>query len=228
MTLASPGTKRAAVGWSLCVCVVLAAILVPFLLFGEQLEAATQSFLEARPPDWQVALVLGGLLAGDIVLPVPSSLVGTASGALLGFWGGMTACWVGMMVGCGWGYLLGARGGEAALRRTLGPEELQRLSRLAERRGAWLLIALRGVPMLAESSVLFAGASRMPLGSFLGACALSNLGVCATYAAVGAYSARLGSFLTLFLGMVLLPGLALWLVRRFLPGRPATQTSPMD
>lgn len=228
MTTASPGSKRAVMGWSVCILLVLTAVLIPFLLFGERVEAATHAFLDARPPDWQVALVLGGLLAGDIVLPVPSSLIGTASGALLGFWGGLTACWVGMMAGCGGGYWLGARGGEAALRRTLGQAEVQRLSRLAGHRGHWLLIALRGVPMLAESSVLFAGASRMPLGSFFGACALSNLGVCATYAAVGASTARWGSFLPLFVGMVLLPGLALWLVRRLLPGHPASQTSRLD
>ncbi|SEK78571.1 membrane protein DedA, SNARE-associated domain [Stigmatella aurantiaca] len=206
--------KRAAVGWTLFCGLLLAAILVPFFLFGERLEAATRAFLDARPPDGQVALVLGGLLAADLVLPVPSSLLGTAAGALLGFWRGMLACWAGMMVGCGLGYLLGARAGEAALRRMAGEAEVRRLAGLSGRHGHWFLLVLRGVPVLAESSVVFAGVSRMPLRRFFGTTALANLGICATYAAVGASAVRFGSFLVLFAGIVLLPGLALWAVRR--------------
>lgn len=205
-------TRRVA-GWVGFCGLLLAAILVPFFLFGESLEAAARRFLEARPPDWQVALVLSGLLAGDIVLPVPSSIVITASGALLGFWGGTATSWAGMMVASGLGYQLGARAGESALRRMAGASEVARLALLAERHGHWFLLVFRAVPVLAEASVVFAGASRMSPRSFLTASALANLGISATYAAVGASAARTGSFLLLFAGMVLLPTLALWLVR---------------
>jgi uncharacterized membrane protein YdjX (TVP38/TMEM64 family) len=205
-------TRRVA-GWIGFCGVLLAAILVPFFLFGESLEAAARRFLEMRPPDWQVALVLGGLLAGDIVLPVPSSIVNTAAGALLGFWGGTATSWVGMMVASGLGYQLGARAGESALRRMAGASEVARLAMLAERHGHWFLLVFRAVPVLAEASVVFAGASRMSRRSFFTASALANLGISATYAAVGASAARAGSFLLLFAGMVLLPALALLLVR---------------
>jgi uncharacterized membrane protein YdjX (TVP38/TMEM64 family) len=205
--------KRAAVGWAAFCGLLLAAILVPFFLFGEGLEAAARGFLEAHPPGWQVALVLGGLLAGDIFLPVPSSLVNTATGALLGFFRGTATSWAGMMVACVVGYQIGARAGESALRRMVGESEVARLSRLAERHGHWFLLISRAVPVLAEASVVFAGASRMSRRSFLTVTALANLGISATYAAVGASAARVGSFLLLFAGMVLLPGLAMWLVR---------------
>lgn len=205
--------SRRGVGWVGFCGLVLAAILVPFFLFGEGLETAARRFLEARPPDWQLALVLGGLLAGDIVLPVPSSLVSTAAGALLGFWRGTATSWVGMMVASGLGYQLGARAGEAALRRMAGPSEVARLALLAERQGPWFLLVFRGVPVLAEASVVLAGVSRMSRRSFFSASALANLGVSATYSALGASAARAGSFPLLFAGMVLLPALALWLVR---------------
>jgi uncharacterized membrane protein YdjX (TVP38/TMEM64 family) len=214
--------KRVAAGWAGFCGLLLAAILVPFFLFGEGLEASARGFLETHPPDWRVALVLGGLLAGDIVLPVPSSLVTTAAGALLGFWRGTATCWAGMMVACGLGYQLGARAGGAALRRMVGEAEVIRLTLLAERQGPWFLLAFRAVPVLAEASIVCAGASRMSRGGFFAATALANLGVSATYAAVGASAARAGSFLLLFSGMVLLPSLALWLVRprtrRLAPG----------
>jgi uncharacterized membrane protein YdjX (TVP38/TMEM64 family) len=178
-------------------------------------DAVAQRFLSARPPAWQVALVLGGLLAGDLLLPVPSSLVSTAAGGLLGFWGGLATNWLGMMVGCALGYGLGARAGTSALRRMAGDAEVERLARASERLGPWFLLAFRAVPVLAEASLVFAGTSRMSRRSFFTVCALANLGVSATYAALGATAAELESFLVLFAGMVLVPGLALaWVLRR--------------
>ncbi|ATB47474.1 TVP38/TMEM64 family protein [Corallococcus macrosporus] len=212
---------RVIAGWSAFCGLLLAGILVPFACFGGDLETAAARFLATRPPDWQVALLLTGLLAGDVVLPVPSSLVGAAAGGLLGFWAGAATSWLGMMAGCVAGYGLGARAGTAALRRMAGDAELARLTRAAERLGPWFLLAFRAVPVLAETSVLFAGTSRMPRRDFLTVSALANLGVSVTYAALGASAARLESFLLLFAGMVLLPGLALAWMRRQAPPHPA-------
>jgi uncharacterized membrane protein YdjX (TVP38/TMEM64 family) len=213
MALTGRQAKRVVVGWAAFCILLLAAILIPFFLFGEELEDAARRFLETHPPGWQVVLMLGGLLASDIVLPVPSSLVSTAAGALLGFWRGTATSFAGMMVASELGYQLGARAGEAALSRMAGRSEVARLARLAERHGPWFLLAFRSVPVLAEASIVFAGASRMSRRGFFTAIVLGNLGVSATYAAVGASAAWAGSFLMLFAGMVLLPGLALWIAR---------------
>ncbi len=210
---------RILLGWS-CFCgLLLAGVLVPFFLFASPLEAVARGFLDTAPPPWQVSLLLAGLLAGDIFLPVPSSLVGAASGSLLGFWGGMLTSWVGMMGGCWLGYQFGAHAGGAALRKMAGEAEWDRVARVSERYGAAFLLVFRAVPVLAEVSVVFAGTSRMPPRTFLAVCALANLGVSGTYAAVGAFAAGLGSFLVFFAGMVLVPGLALVLVRRLLSSR---------
>ncbi|NMO15064.1 DedA family protein [Pyxidicoccus fallax] len=214
LTRAPLSRTRVVVGWAAFCALLLAGVLVPFALFGERLEALAQGFLSARPPAWHVALLLGGLLAGDVVLPVPSSFVGTAAGGLLGFWGGLVTAWLGMMGGCAVGYVLGARAGTAALRRMTGDAEVARLARSSERLGPWFLLVFRAVPVLAEASVVFAGTSRMPPRAFFTVCALANLGVSATYAALGATAAEWESFVVLFAGMVLVPGLALAWVRR--------------
>jgi uncharacterized membrane protein YdjX (TVP38/TMEM64 family) len=205
---------RAVLGWTAFVGLLVALVLIPFFLFGAGLEESARRFLEARPPVWQVALLLGALLAGDVVLPVPSSLVGTAAGSLLGFGLGAATAWAGMMVGCGLGYLLGVRAGAPMLRTMAGEAELARVARASERHGAWFLLVFRAVPVLAEVSVVFAGTSRMSPRAFFTVCALANLGISVTYAAVGAFAAGLDSFLLFFAGMVLVPGLALVLVRR--------------
>ncbi|MGK4002469.1 VTT domain-containing protein [Sorangium sp. So ce1036] len=211
---ATTRARRSWLGWAGFSGLLLAAILVPFFLFADRIEATAREHLAAPPSGVGTALLLGGLLAGDVVLPVPSSFVSTAAGGLLGFWRGTAVSWAGMMVGSGVGYLLGARAGAPALQRMVGEAELSRLTQAAGRHGPWFLLLFRGVPVLAEASLFFAGAGRMPVRAFVAVTALANLGVSASYAAVGASAARLTSILLLLSGIVLLPGLALLLVRR--------------
>ncbi len=176
-------------GWALLVCGVLALVLVPFALFGARVDAWAAGFFHpgGAPPGW-VALVIAGLLAGDVVLPVPSSLVGTAAGYLLGFAGGTAVAWAGMTAGALLGYALGARAGRPAATRLVGPAELARLEALRARFGDGVLVVTRPVPVLAEAAVVFAGVGRMPLRRFLALTAASNLGISAAYAAVGHFS----------------------------------------
>jgi uncharacterized membrane protein YdjX (TVP38/TMEM64 family) len=98
---------RGMVGWTVLGALLLAAILLPFFLWEDRINAATESFLREPHAWWLIALALGGLLAADIVLPVPSSIVNTAAGSLLGFWAGMGTAWVGLMVSAVGGYVLG-------------------------------------------------------------------------------------------------------------------------
>ena len=71
----------------------------------------------------------------------------------------------------------------------------------------------RPVPVLAEASVIFAGLVRAPFARFLAMTALSNLGIAVGYAAFGAFSMRVDSFLIAFLGALMIPGLAMLLAR---------------
>ncbi|MBN2005069.1 MAG: VTT domain-containing protein [Anaerolineae bacterium] len=208
------------VRWSILIIVIFAIILIPFMLFGEQIEAWTDIFIATMAERKAiVALVLGGLLASDIFVPVPSSLVSTAAGALLGLIPGMLASWAGMTISCVIGFWVGDKFGRPAAERFVGADELDRLERLSQRYGYWAILVSRPVPMLAEASVLFAGISHMPWWRFMLLSALSNLGVSAVYAVVGALSANVNSFLLAFFGAILIPALAMWLMNRQTPKR---------
>ena len=200
--------------WVLLCTGVLALILVPFFLFGAQIETWTESFLRsASDQSTWVALVLGSLLATDILVPVPSSLVSTAAGFFLGLAGGMVASLAGMTISCVMGYWLGARFGRPMANRLVGEQELARLEKLSQRFGDWVIVVTRPVPVLAEASALFAGISGMPMHQFLLLSTLSNLGVSAVYAAVGAFSATANSFLLAFGGSILVPLVAMILTK---------------
>jgi len=200
---------RPALGWTVLAVAGLAAILVPFAIWEGPITAWTQDFAADPGNRASAALVLGGLLASDVLLPVPSSLVSTACGYLLGFLPGMLVSWVGMTLGAVVGYAVGARPAAAVARRLVGEDQIARAREAEERWGAWTLIVSRSVPVLAEASVVFAGMTAMPFGRFLGVTAAANLGVSAAYAWVGSQALEADAFLWAFAGAVLLPGLAM-------------------
>ncbi|MBN1976773.1 MAG: methyltransferase domain-containing protein [Anaerolineae bacterium] len=212
---------RAALRWSLLAGLVFAIILVPFLLFGHQLETWTESFVNSATgyPGW-IAAVLGSLLAVDILLPLPSSLISTAAGFLLGLVRGLLTSWIGMTASCIIGFWLGKRYGRSLACKIVGENELERLEALSRRVGSWVIVITRPVPMLAEAAVLFAGMSGIPMAQFLLLTVSSNLGISAVYAAVGALSADANTFLLAFAGSILIPLVAMLLSKTFQGRRP--------
>ena len=203
------------VRWLLLCGGVLAIILVPFFLFGEKIETWTEDFLESSTDQagW-IAMVLGALLASDVLVPIPSSLTSTAAGLFLGFAAGTLTSLTGMTISCILGYWLGGRFGRPLASRLVGDHELTRLERLSQRVGNWVIVISRPVPVLAEASVLFAGISGMSTYQFLLLSILSNLGISVVYAAVGAFSATTNSFLLAFAGSILVPLVAMTLMKR--------------
>ncbi len=65
--------------------VVFALIIVPFVMFGDAVDAWVAGYIESASENkGAAALLLGGLLALDIILPAPSSIISTACGLLFG------------------------------------------------------------------------------------------------------------------------------------------------
>jgi membrane protein DedA with SNARE-associated domain len=198
--------------WTLLTLALLAFILVPFVLFQTPINAWTEQFLESGRSKPLAAAVLAALLAGDVLLPVPSSLVSTAAGYLLGFVPAAVVSWTGMTAGCGLGYLAGSWAGGASAGRFVSESNLARVAAARERHGDWMLVLFRAVPVLAEASVIFAGFIRMPAGRFFAVTTPANLGISVAYAAVGAFAVDANSFLLAFAGAILLPAIFLGLV----------------
>jgi uncharacterized membrane protein YdjX (TVP38/TMEM64 family) len=196
---------------------LLLVILVPFGLYEAPMTRWADALLRSEHASGVVALAVCALLAADILLPVPSSLVNTAAGVLLGFWAGALASWVGLTLGCVLGYVLGSRAAHRPAERLIGAQDWETLSALMTRFGPGMVVLCRAVPVLAEASVLTAGLVRTPFRPFLLRVALANLGIAVVYAAVGAYSWNTGSFLLAVVGALLLPLVALGIARRFAP-----------
>ncbi len=155
---------------------LLAAAIVPFVLFGARLEAWTTHALAAgRAAGGMGAVLCALLLASDVLLPVPSSLVSIACGTAFGFWPGVLVSTLGMTLGSCLGYALGRGAGASGLARWASAADRGRVERLHARFGPWIVALLRPVPVLAEASTVVAGFGRWPWVPFLVLSAAANL-----------------------------------------------------
>ena len=137
---------------SLLVALVLAAIIVPFMIWGEALDALAPQMLQRQDTRWYIAVLGVALLMVDVLLPVPSSIVSALLCVLLGPLHGSLAIMAGMMAGFACGYLLGRMLPADTLRRWVGAALWDSVRDKAARQStAWIVVS-RPVPVLAEAS----------------------------------------------------------------------------
>jgi uncharacterized membrane protein YdjX (TVP38/TMEM64 family) len=198
---------------TLVLAALVAAILLPFLIWGDSLERAAPEWLTGANSGLGVAAVGIGLLMADLVLPVPSSVVSIMLCLLLGPLSGALAVATGMLAGFLLGYLIGRLLPTATLRRWVGPALWDALGRRAAASGAFWIMASRPVPVLAEATAVVAGSLGVPLRVALPAALLSSLAVAACYAAATAAGLSAGGVWLAFLASLLLAALLWWASR---------------
>ncbi len=199
------GVSQAAIRWSAVIALLLSLVLIPFWLAGSAMDEWALRTIGSLETNGLVAGLIVALLALDILLPIPSSLTSIAGGAFLGWPMGALASFVGLTLGCCLGYAIGAKGGRAGLVRLVGESEVARFEGIAAKHGVWALAISRAVPVLAEASVLLAGAAAVPMGRFLMITSLSNLGIAFVYSVAGAAANHATAFLFAFVVAVCLP-----------------------
>lgn len=147
------------------VVLILITLLIPILPFLVVGELPGERWLSAQDDDSILFGATGaGLLAADVLLPVPATIVGTLLGARLGFIPGWAWAWAGLVVGNAVGYALG----RLALSRLVGD--------LPQTPTLLALVASRPVPILAEAVTFAAGAGRMrPLAFFVASIAANGV-----------------------------------------------------
>lgn len=196
-------------GWLILIGALLALVLVPFVLFEDLSNAVTRWMLDATRSPVVLASGVAALLAVDVLLPVPSSIVSTGAGALLGAVWGTLASAAGMTAGCAGGYWLGRRFGRAGATRVVGAAELARAEGALTGFKEIALLVCRPVPVLAEASVVAAGTLRVPFLRFIAVVTIANVAVSAWYASIGSMARDRTTFVIAFLLAAVLPALAL-------------------
>ncbi len=171
-------------------CVVLLVPVLPFLFFGGRFEDWLRGVAEEPPSAAGTAALVIGLLATDILLPIPSSVISTLGGWQLGWWKGTLATWIGMNLGAAIGFALARRWGRPFALWFSKGEDLNRMHQVSQQYGPTVLVLTRAMPVFAEASVLIAGIHQLAWRRFLPAVVLSNLGVAIAYSIFGDFAER--------------------------------------
>ena len=150
----------------------------------------------ARPAAATIGVLL---LVADVFLPIPSSLVMVAHGALFGVAGGTILSLVGSTAAALTGFALG-RAGNTAVRRIVTPEEHQRAGELLRRWGVLAIAVSRPVPILAETVAILAGSSPLTWRQITFASAAGSLVPSLVYARAGADASEVASQIVIFAG----------------------------
>lgn len=183
----------------LATLVFCAAVIAAFLAFGDRIEATVALAMEAPRARWATAALVVAVLASDIALPIPSSLVGILAGAALPLPLAMGSVFAGLCAGNLAGYGAGRLCAAPGARAGSGSEAA--------------LVGLRAVPVLSEASAFAAGAAGMGLGRFALLVGLSNAGLAAAYALAGRAAAEAPPLAILLAASAALPLAALALLR---------------
>jgi uncharacterized membrane protein YdjX (TVP38/TMEM64 family) len=198
---------------------ILTGLMLAFFLatFGI-MSALHVSFLE-DPTGWlnqrggAVAAVTGvGLLIADVFLPVPSSLVMIAHGALFGVWIGTALSLAGSVGATLFGFALGRRGGPLLIRMVSAGEKAKADALLAKW-GALAILITRPVPLMAETVSILAGASPMGWGKMAAAALAGSAPAALLYALTGATARSFADGFLMF-GLVILIAGVFWFFGR--------------
>ena len=173
----------------LLVSVVLILPIVLLAVRGESFVTQLRAWQTSPPAPMTLAVLVVGILAADIVLPVPSGPVSTLAGSHLGVVLGTAASTLGMTLGAAIAFAVARRFGIDKKDRDVRDGDV---SETANQHGPWMLVLTRPLPIIAEAAVLLAGGFGMPWRSFLPAIVVSNLAISATYATFGRHAAAHG------------------------------------
>jgi uncharacterized membrane protein YdjX (TVP38/TMEM64 family) len=195
--------------------VVASKLLIEDLL-GLSLDGLATAWLGAAGPGSAAAIVI--LLAVDVFLPVPSSLIMVLSGAAFGVLWGAVLSLVGSIAGEWLGFELVRRYGRRLSSAMVGDEELASLGAFFERYGTAAIVMTRPLPIVMETMSVVAGLSRMGRGAFLVASFVGTTPIVFVYAYAGAKSREVGNLAPAVVMLVAVAGLG-WLIYRSMARR---------
>lgn len=143
------------------------------------------------------AIISFSLLASDVFLPIPSSIIMFLNGSILGIlWGcllSLTSSLLSAVIGYYFGKLF-----YYTLNKHYTPGELEKAELIIKRYGFAGIIVTRGVPILAEAISILTGNMAYNFRRFFLANFIGFLPICLLYAFIGSQSLDTNTFLLAF------------------------------
>lgn len=197
---------------------------IPFAVLGDSFEQSQLDWLQNRHDPAMLAWGVGGLLAIDLFLPVPSTAVCTYAGGTLSFWVALVSSFGGILVGNLVGFSLARTLGRPFAVRFANDTDIRWLDTLSQKWGLLVLIVTRAIPLLAEAAVLLMGVSRLSWGKFLIGVLPANLIITFVYVSIGAWFRESPALTIAIFASAVLPLILVLVLRRLGPREELTET----
>ncbi len=163
---------------------------------------------------WTPAVSLLLMIAQAVIAPLPSSLIAGANGVLYGVWWGSLLSWAGGLAGAMASFWLARLLGEGVVGRWIEPRYIERIDRLGEVHGFWIVLAARLTPVISLDFIGYlAGLSRMRFGRYMLANLIGIAPGMLAYTLLG-HDLALAQISGWRVSLILLAGLVLYLVGR--------------
>lgn len=143
------------------------------------------------------AIISMALLAADMFLPTPSTIIMIANGYIFGLSTGLFISFIGMMIGNLIGFGVGKYGGQW-LENFFPTEKRTSTANFMEKWGVLAIIISRPIPVLAESVMLLAGTTKMSFFKIFWSTTLGIFPVVVIYTLVGVYAVEWQENLLIF------------------------------
>ena len=187
--------------WSL-VFAIAATMLILFFAVSSAGFALLTDPTGAMSAAHPVAAVIGVLLLiADVFLPVPSSMVMVAHGALFGVAGGTVLSLLGSMAAALTAFAVG-RAGNGLIRKLVTEDEHKRAGAMLERWGVAAIALSRPVPILAETVAILAGSSPVTWTQAALAATAGSIVPAAVYAWAGSQAQSFNMQAVVFVGVI--------------------------
>lgn len=139
---------------------------------------------------WWIGAIVVALLFIDLFVAVPTLTVTILAGYFMGFAGGASAAFLGMMLAAICGYAICHRYGEGLIARLVRDDtRRQELTAAFHRNGPAMILLSRAAPILPEVTACMAGATRMRFSLYLALFAVSTL----PYAGIAAWAGSIST-----------------------------------
>lgn len=132
-----------------------------FVFFEDLEDYFTDLLISARDQPGRYALISFWVLASDIVMPVPSSIVMYYNGLVLGFFKGSGLSLISLFISGTIGYWIGYSSAFG-----FNHQKNEKANNLIKNYGSLGMILSRGIPILSESVCFTAGYNRMSFKSY--------------------------------------------------------------
>ncbi|MFO7928677.1 MAG: VTT domain-containing protein [Candidatus Humimicrobiaceae bacterium] len=116
---------------------------------------------------FSVFWILAGFLGIDVILPVPSTVIFTLAGNILGIYLGMLSITVGMLICSVAGYILGYYSEKSFLKKLISKKDRKKMQLWNLKSGHWLIIISKGLPIVNESLCLTCGLTKMSFKKYI-------------------------------------------------------------